>query len=237
MSRLTIIGPDGRQEVELLAHNTLGRHPNNTVQVLDRIVSKEHCHVDLIDGGRFILRDLGSLNGTYVGEEQIREADLYPNTEFTVGPLTFRVRYDYVGRIASAPGSIAAGDPPAPSAVEPGPDLSNFSETERQTPESRADFVQMQQKPAEPREEIAVPDDELPDFAAWDAAEKALSAGPSPEQAAPHPERRPGAETETERPNTAQEESAPARPPNRTTDRDQPAGSDDGFDEFLEGLK
>jgi adenylate cyclase len=58
MPRLTIISPEGRQEADLLPHNTLGRHPNNTVQVLDRIVSKEHCHVDQVDG-RWVLRDLG----------------------------------------------------------------------------------------------------------------------------------------------------------------------------------
>ncbi len=85
MSRLTIIGPDGRQEVELLAHNPLGRHPYNTVQVLDRIVSKEHCHLDLIDGGRFILRDLGSLNGTYVNGERVSERILNPGDEIMLG--------------------------------------------------------------------------------------------------------------------------------------------------------
>lgn len=85
MSRLTIIGPDGRQEVELLGHNTLGRHPNNTVQVLDRIVSKEHCHLDMIDGGRFILRDLGSLNGTYVNGERVTERILHPGDEIMLG--------------------------------------------------------------------------------------------------------------------------------------------------------
>ena len=72
MPRITIIGPEGRQDVELHAHNTLGRHPNNTVQVLDRIVSKEHCHIDLVDG-RYLLRDLGSLNGSYVNGERISE--------------------------------------------------------------------------------------------------------------------------------------------------------------------
>ncbi|MBC7171813.1 MAG: FHA domain-containing protein, partial [Polyangiaceae bacterium] len=56
MARLLIIGPEGRQERDLVAHNTLGRHPNNTHQVLDRIVSKEHCHIDLIDG-RYVLKD------------------------------------------------------------------------------------------------------------------------------------------------------------------------------------
>ena len=92
MSRLTIIGPDGRQDVELLAHNTLGRHPNNTVQVLDRIVSKEHCHVDLIEGNRWILRDLGSLNGTFVNGERISERVLNPGDEIMLGST--RILFD-----------------------------------------------------------------------------------------------------------------------------------------------
>src|SRR5687768_18373353 len=114
MSRLTIIGPDGRQDVDLLAHNTLGRHPNNTVQVLDRIVSKEHCHVDLIEGGRFILRDLGSLNGTYVNGERVSERVLNPGDEITLGSTRIIFDQDKAAPRGSAtapqkPQAIGAG--------------------------------------------------------------------------------------------------------------------------------
>lgn len=110
MPRITIIGPEGRQDVELLAHNTLGRHPNNTVQVLDRIVSKEHCHIDLVDG-RYVLRDLGSLNGSFVNGERIGERVLNPGDEITLGStrLIFDVEgasrgaMPVVGTPASAP--------------------------------------------------------------------------------------------------------------------------------------
>ncbi len=40
MARITIMGPSGRQERQLFRHNSLGRHPRNTHQVLDRVVSK-----------------------------------------------------------------------------------------------------------------------------------------------------------------------------------------------------
>lgn len=112
MSRVTIIGPDGRQEVELLAHNTLGRHPNNTVQVLDRIVSKEHCHIDMIDGGRFILRDLGSLNGTYVNGERVSERVLNAGDEIMLGST--RIIYDQQN--APAGQSIEPGTVPQSAA-------------------------------------------------------------------------------------------------------------------------
>ena len=39
MARITIMGPSGRQERQLFRHNSLGRHPRNTHQVLDRVVS------------------------------------------------------------------------------------------------------------------------------------------------------------------------------------------------------
>jgi adenylate cyclase len=142
MARLTIISPEGRQEAELQAHNTLGRHPNNTVQVLDRIVSKEHCHIDFVDG-RFVLRDLGSLNGTFVNGERVGERVLFPGDEITLGST--RILFDGevamrsgrpvppgygiggaapVGPTAAAPlpHSPAAGLPPSPmSSGPPGP--------------------------------------------------------------------------------------------------------------------
>lgn len=59
--------------VELRAFNSLGRHPSNTIQLLDKIVSKEHCIVER-RGNEFVLRDLGSLNGTYINGERVPSA-------------------------------------------------------------------------------------------------------------------------------------------------------------------
>jgi adenylate cyclase len=71
MPLLKINSPEAAERsVELERHNTLGRHPDNSIQILDRVVSKNHCHIDLIDG-RYVLKDLGSLNGTYVNGERV----------------------------------------------------------------------------------------------------------------------------------------------------------------------
>lgn len=84
--------PEGQQIVELQAHNTLGRHPSNSVQVLDKIVSKEHCIV-VQRGGQFILQDLGSLNGTYINNERvIGERGLKHGDEILLGST--RARFD-----------------------------------------------------------------------------------------------------------------------------------------------
>ncbi len=80
MARILLSTPDGQQAVELRDHNSLGRHPSNTIQLLDKIVSKEHCIIERRPLG-FVLRDLGSLNGTYVngdrvnGEKELRHGD------------------------------------------------------------------------------------------------------------------------------------------------------------------
>lgn len=85
MARLLLSTPDGERLVELRAKNTLGRHPDNSIQLLDKIVSKEHCTIELRDG-RFILRDLGSLNGTLLQGERLQgEAVLEEGAEFIMG--------------------------------------------------------------------------------------------------------------------------------------------------------
>ena len=84
MARISITGPSGRQERQLFRHNSRGRHPRNTHQVLDRVVSKEHCHIDLGDEG-YVLKDLGSLNGTYVNGERVKLHRLEPGDEITIG--------------------------------------------------------------------------------------------------------------------------------------------------------
>lgn len=90
MARLLLATPDGEQTVELRAHNTLGRHPDNSIQLLDKIVSKEHCVIEQ-RGNDFILRDLGSLNGTFVNGERVQgEVVLRHGAELTMGQTRAR---------------------------------------------------------------------------------------------------------------------------------------------------
>jgi len=92
MARLLLSTAEGQQAIELRPVNSLGRHPNNSIQLLDKIVSKEHCIVELRDI-RFLLRDLGSLNGTYVNGERVRgETFLKHGDEIALGST--RARFD-----------------------------------------------------------------------------------------------------------------------------------------------
>src|SRR3569833_1097906 len=85
MAKLIVISGEERQEVELAAFNTIGRQPENTIQILDRIISKEHAQMQRAADGRFLLRDLRSLNGTFLRGERVSDHILTDGDEFTMG--------------------------------------------------------------------------------------------------------------------------------------------------------
>jgi hypothetical protein len=60
-------GHHGRRAVDIdRARITIGRVPENDLQLVDDKVSRHHAVVELQDGGRVVLHDLGSRNGTFV---------------------------------------------------------------------------------------------------------------------------------------------------------------------------
>ncbi|MBX7078805.1 MAG: FHA domain-containing protein [Nannocystaceae bacterium] len=89
-ARLILVTGEGQREHVLSAFNTLGRHPDNTVQLLDRIVSKEHCRITRGPQGRYVLRDVGSLNGSFVNGERITEHTLQNGDEIALGNTVLR---------------------------------------------------------------------------------------------------------------------------------------------------
>ncbi len=100
MARLLLATPEGQQTVELQARNSLGRHPNNSIQVLDKIVSKEHCIIEL-RGTQYVLRDLGSLNGTFVNGERVQgEAVLSHGADIAMGQTRARFEADEAQPVA-----------------------------------------------------------------------------------------------------------------------------------------
>jgi hypothetical protein len=94
MAKIIVTGNDQRREFELGALNTIGRHPDNTLQILDRIVSKEHAQVVRQPDGRYLFRDLGSLNGSFLRGERVSEHILLDTDEIMMGStcLTFQER-------------------------------------------------------------------------------------------------------------------------------------------------
>jgi adenylate cyclase len=88
MARLILIHPDGqRLEYTLGQSTSIGRHPDNAIQILDKVVSKEHATVEKV-GDRYVLRDLASRNGTFINQKRITgEAALRDQDEVSLGSM------------------------------------------------------------------------------------------------------------------------------------------------------
>ncbi len=114
MPLLKIISPEGTERtVELADHNSLGRHPDNTIQLLDRIVSKNHCMIDA-EGGKYILKDQGSLNGTYINGERVQgQKPLKPGDEITLGSTKMIFNAPVQASATAATGVGSVGGPEA----------------------------------------------------------------------------------------------------------------------------
>src|SRR5690348_810399 len=130
MARLILQTAEGQQAIDLRPVNSLGRHPNNSIQLLDKIVSKEHCIIEL-RGDHWVLRDLGSLNGTFVNNERVRgEAPLKHGDEISLGAT--KGRFDDAGAaplpVSAVPPTPQAGGWPAPPpTAQPPPPVSGAS--------------------------------------------------------------------------------------------------------------
>jgi hypothetical protein len=79
---------------------TIGRKPGNSLQVLDNSVSGNHAVIEIdAEGAR--VRDLGSTNGTRVGDQRVLEARLAHGDHVTFG----NVRVSWIDAEVAAPAS------------------------------------------------------------------------------------------------------------------------------------
>ena len=67
-----------------------GRHPKSEIFLDDVTVSRKHAAF-VRDGDGFLVRDLGSLNGTYVGKDRVDEARLHAGQDVQIGK--YRLTY------------------------------------------------------------------------------------------------------------------------------------------------
>jgi len=79
---------------ERIGESTLiGRSPECDIFLDDVTVSRRHAEIRK-DGERFVIRDLGSLNGTFVNRHRIEDAELADDDEVQIGKyrMTFLLR-------------------------------------------------------------------------------------------------------------------------------------------------
>jgi len=108
--------PDGRiGDFDLAEKNTLGRHANNTLRLVDREVSKEHASIDRMAGGGFLLRDLGSSNGTFVNGRRVKELKLREGDEISLGNSRLVFHEGQRGGSSSPNVTVVASDQSVPA--------------------------------------------------------------------------------------------------------------------------
>jgi DNA-binding NtrC family response regulator len=69
----------------------IGKSPDNDLVLADDTVSRSHCEI-VRDPRGFLVRDLGSTNGTLLEGAEIREAYLSPGSTLSVGKVELRLR-------------------------------------------------------------------------------------------------------------------------------------------------
>ncbi len=166
MARLLFPNPDGGQsEIELIPDAdevTIGRHPRCAVVIRNPSISRQHAKITH-EHGQFVLHDLKSANGTFIGEERVTTRALEgPRVELQVGDVT--VVFEDQPRVTAAK-AVAREAKPRPktkAARKKATDSRPAQVAEpAATPEAVADVVAMV-PPSEPS---------APDGAEGDAAE------------------------------------------------------------------
>jgi hypothetical protein len=98
-------GKEGPTVVALKGERiTIGRRPENTIQIVDRTLSSTHAELVTSPDGYYLLRDLGSTNGTAVNDQVITEYHLSEPCRLNFG--AFQCEY----RLANAE-EQEAGEP------------------------------------------------------------------------------------------------------------------------------
>lgn len=96
-ARLVVVeGKASRRVVQLKLPTIIGRSREADVKVGHASVSRKHCEIYELDGA-LVVRDVGSLNGTFIDGVRITQSVLKPGDRLTVGPLTFMAEYEHHG--------------------------------------------------------------------------------------------------------------------------------------------
>lgn len=118
LATLIVVGGKATKgKVPLDLPMVIGRSRSADLTVAHPMVSRRHCEI-YDSSGLLMVRDLDSLNGTLVAGRKISEAALRPNDEFSVGPLTFRVDYEYSAEVEESEEGPPAAEKPEEPQVE-----------------------------------------------------------------------------------------------------------------------
>jgi hypothetical protein len=128
-AKLVVVGGEAQpRQYDLQLPMIIGRSRHTDLMLGHPLVSRQHCEV-FEANGMLMVRDLGSLNGTFVGDKRLAEQAMpvKPGDLLTVGPVTFRAVYHAEGvkrggsASWNAEGRTIEGPPPGLSDSARGP--------------------------------------------------------------------------------------------------------------------
>ena len=94
LARCALLVTSGERKGQSLAFEgdllRIGKNPDNDLVLEDTTVSREHCQI-VRDPKGYLVRDLGSTNGTLLDGAEVREGYLRPGSLITVGRIELKV--------------------------------------------------------------------------------------------------------------------------------------------------
>jgi predicted component of type VI protein secretion system len=235
--KLIVVGGDVKTEkIRLRLPSTIGRGRGASIVLAHPLVSRQHCELFEADG-KLMVRDLGSLNGTFINNQRITEAPLPPGELLTIGTVTFRAVYESQPGVhaseasapqrKSAPRPAAAGSP-TPRASVPTP---------KSAPPSKDEGVEFNfDRPLMPVEDEAAPGTAAHPTRRLETTVADTVAGKSPDKkAAPSATAKPGQPAAKTAPTSAKPAATkPVDPAKSPPAKSAPGKSEDATVDFKE---
>lgn len=120
IARIVYTPEKGKPPIDTLIRDriTVGRKPDNTLQIDQKVVSGQHCEI-INREGAYLLRDLSSSNGTYINDERITEHTLRNGDVILLGK---KIPLYFIDPAGASDASEPSPQPPQQS-PRPGPEI------------------------------------------------------------------------------------------------------------------
>ncbi len=113
-AKLVVVGGDAKAaEINLKLPTIIGRGREAALTLPHPLVSRQHCEIYEQDE-QLVIRDMGSLNGTFINNQRIEEPTFLPSGDLlTIGAVTFRAVYgdDFENSVAATDNGDSANIP------------------------------------------------------------------------------------------------------------------------------
>ncbi len=112
MARLVITDPSGKTQIFEISASTVnvGRAETNDLVLHHGSVSRHHARITVLPGDIVLLHDLGSMNKTYVNNQEVSEQPLKDHDRIAIGMYELKFEKTRVGDLHMESGSSTATD-------------------------------------------------------------------------------------------------------------------------------